>query len=407
MSSETDEAGVAASLKRAVGLASLTLYGVGVTIGAGIYVLIGETAAQAGSLAALSFLIAAVVAGFTALSYCELGARLPESAGEAAFVRAGLGSDRLAVGIGFAVMTTGVLSAATVLQGFAGYASSLVPAPGPVLILGALAVLLALTLWGVREAVWAAAAVTFVEAAGLIWVIAIGAPTAITAPVAFEPAGVAGVFAAASIAFFAFIGFEDIVNMAEETHAPERTLPRAILLTLAISTALYAGVVWVAAGVVPPGELAASADPIAEVFRRLDAPGVRVIALVASLAVANGALVQILMASRILYGLSRRGLVFGAFSRVHAKRRTPHVATLTIALVIAVLALVFPLAGLARATSFVTLIVFATVNLALLQLRRAGPPATGFRAPAWAPPLGLAASLGLAIVAAVVFANGG
>ena len=389
------------TLRRSIGLVSLTLYGVGVTIGAGIYVLVGEMAGRAGSLAPLSFVVAALVAAFTALSYCELAARMPVASGEAAYVRVGLRSSRLAVAIGVMIMFVGMLSSATMLQGMAGYARVLIPLPREALILGALMMLGALAFWGVRASVWAAAVVTVIETGGLVWVVVAAAPHAVASPAPWEPAGVMGVLSAAVIAFFAFIGFEDIGKMAEETRRPETTVPRAILLTLVISTLLYVGVAWAAVRVVPPSELALAPDPVAEVLRRIDARGVAVIAGVASIAVVNGALIQILMASRLLYGMARKKLIPAVFARVHPRRRTPHVATFAACAVIAVLALTFPLGDLAQTTSFATLFAFAVVNLALMRIR-AEPtrvPAA-FTAPSWAPPLGFVSSLALGALGA-------
>ena len=398
-----------AQLKRVIGLKGLTLYGIGVTLGAGIYALVGEMAAVAGLYAPLAFLLAGLLAALTGLSYAELGSRYPESAGEAAYVDAGFSRRWVTAIAGYGVALSGSISAAVVLHGFAGYVGELVPVPGWLAMTGALAVLVAIAVWGVRESIWVAGVITVIEAAGLLLIIIVAAPDAVSAP---PPPPVAnfpwqGVFAASVMAFFAFIGFEDIVNMAEETKAPQRTLPIAILITLAVSSIVYVAVSWVAVRTMPPELLAEEGGPLAAVFEAATGLPGAPIALIAVLAMVNGALVQVLMASRVLYGLARRGLGPKPFSIVHPQRRTPVFATIAAGGLIWVLVLSGALSSLAVAASTVTLLVFAVVNAALLAVRlreRDQPDMTdGFRAPLWAPVLGVIANL--AVVVGVLVAS--
>ena len=258
---------MAEHLKRRIGLGLLTAYGVGVMVGAGIYVLVGAIAAEAGIWAPLSFLLAGLIAAPSALSYAEFSTRLPEAAGEAIFVAKGLGRPWLALVVGLAVVAAGTISAAAVLRGGTGYLVSVVELPfAPTAIVMGL-FLVGVAIAGVLESLTVAAIFTVIEVIGLALVIWAGASAE---PVADwqAPAGIvwSGVASAAVLAFFAFIGFEDIVNMAEEVRDPTHTLPRAILLSLLITSLLYALVSWAAVRAVPLERLAVSEQPLALVW---------------------------------------------------------------------------------------------------------------------------------------------
>ncbi|MBR9825741.1 MAG: amino acid permease [Alphaproteobacteria bacterium] len=391
-------------LNRVIGLRGLTLYGIGVTLGAGIYALVGEMSAVAGLYAPLAFLLAGVLAGLTGVSYAELGSRYPESAGEAAYVANGFNRRWITAVAGYGVALSGSISAAVVLHGFAGYVGELVDVPAWLAITGALAILVAIAAWGVRESIWMAGAITLIEVAGLLVILAVATPQAISNPVPVTlPAGIpwTGVFAASVMAFFAFIGFEDIVNMAEETRSPQRTLPLAIIITLSVSAVIYVAVSWVAVRTMEPELLAQEGGPLAAVFERATGLSGAPIAMIAVLAMINGALVQVIMASRVLYGLARRELSWSGFARVHPRRKTPVFATAAAGLLIWLLAMSGALGSLATAASTVTLLVFALVNAALLAVRRQGGPKPRFTAPIWVPVLGVIANL--AVVVGVVF----
>lgn len=391
-----------AKLNRVIGLFGLTLYGVGVTLGAGIYALVGEMAGVAGVYAPLAFLLAGVLAGLTGISYADLGSRYPESAGEAAYVANAFHSRWVSAIAGYGVALSGSISAAVVLHGFAGYVGELVDVAPWLAMTGALAILVVIAAWGVRESIWMAGAITLIEGAGLLLIIAVAAPDAVSAPPPSAPDSIpwSGVFAASVMAFFAFIGFEDIVNMAEETKAPKRTLPLAILITLSVSAVLYVAVSWVSVRAVDPAVLSEHGGPLAAVFEQATGLPGAPIALIAVLAMVNGALVQVIMASRVLYGLARRGLAWKAFATVHPRRQTPVFATAAAGLLIWFLAISGALGSLATAASTVTLLVFALVNAALLAVRRRRAPEPAFKAPLWVPVLGVIANL--AVVAGVI-----
>lgn len=274
-------------------------------------------------------------------------------------------------------------------------------------MLGVLTVLTAAALWGVREAVWAAGLVTLIEVAGLVFVVAAGLPDAIESPAVLSLANappLAGFAAAVTLAFFAFVGFEDIVNMAEEAQRPERTLPIAIGATLGAALVLYGLIAWVSVSAVDPAVLADSPAPLSRVVEQgLGARAGQTLAGIALIAMLNGVLVQILMASRVLYGMANRGAGPAWLAAVHPTRRTPHIATLIAAGVVAALALAAPLAALAQGTVFVILVVFTLVNASLIAVKRRGEASDHpyFTAPFWAPVIGLAISLTLFVVSVV------
>lgn len=371
----------------------------GTILGAGIYVLIGEVSAVSGYAAPVAFVIACLVASLTGLSYAELSSQLPKSAGEAAYINAAFSRSYLARFVGAAVILTGVVSAATMLRGLVGYFSVFVETPDAAVILGGLLILFALSAWGIGEALWAAAIVTAIEAAGLIYVCFAAGLEHTTFNNLLEQSfarittgDIAGVVAGSFLAFYAFIGFEDIVNVAEEVKEPEKNLPRAIVLSLLAATCIYFAVGAVAVMSVNPTVLGTAQAPLALVVESGGHSGVP-IAIISILAVSNGALIQVIMASRVLYGMSDQRLIWHVFSRVNAATQTPLVATSTVAVVILVLALFFSLGELARLTSTIALIIFALVNISLLRLKRHSDTRPAFQVPGIIPILALLACL--------------
>jgi amino acid transporter len=380
---------------RSLTLAHATLYGLGVTIGAGIYVLVGAAAALGGMQAPLAFIIAAVLMALSAASFAELAGRFPVAAGEAAYARAAFGSHRLALVVGLLVIGIAVVSAAAISIGSAGYLSVFVRLPQPMLVAGVILAMAATAAWGVRQSVTFAGIMTVVEIGGLLLLIiaALVADVPIAArlpeiiPPSANPSILAGMVGTVLLAVFAFIGFEGLANVAEEVHDPHRTLPRAIFLTLLLATLLYVSVVWIALVTIGPAQLARSSAPLALVFERLTGASPLTMSLIAVVATVNGIIVQIIMASRVLYGLASQGDLPVVFSRVNRRTRTPVVATLTVSAIILALALLVPLHDLAEVTARMTLVVFAVVNLALAAVKRraASFPTMGFVAPVWVP----------------------
>lgn len=402
-----DRAGEPA-LKRGLGFVLLTLYGVGVTVGAGIYVLVGKVSAEAGIYGPIAFLVAAVVAGLTALSYGELSGRYPVSAGEAVYLNEAFHSRVLGTIVGLMVAATGLVSAAVITLGFVGYLNTLIAAPETVTLCAVVTLLTALAVWGITESVILSGLVTLVEVGGLLLVILFGLDDMVASPIAadmlFPPllSGIwPGILSGALLAFFAFIGFEDMVNVAEEVRDPVHTMPRAIVATLCLTTVLYLLVSAIAVTSVPLDELIASDAPLALVFERTSGMDGKVLGSVAVFAVLNGALIQMIMGSRILFGLARQGWMPRFLGLVHPGRQTPMVATVVVAAAILILALSFPLVLLAEATSYIVLTVFSLVNLALLWIRFRGDSVGHWRLPVWVPAMGAASSAAMVIVNAL------
>lgn len=393
------------TLKRSLSLAMLVLYGLGTTIGAGIYVLIGKVAGAAGVYSPLAFVLAALVAVPTALSFGALAARFPRSAGEAIYVEQAFGRPRLSTLTGLAVIFVGIVSSAAISAGAVGYLQSLVALPPWLGLLLIVAVLALVAIWGISESVIVTALATVAEVGGLVLIVWSGrdgldmarlSEVAATAP-ALPDVGAFGILSGAVLAFYAFIGFQDMVNLSEEVREPSRTVPTAIVLTLGITMILYVLVALVAVTALPIETLAASAAPVSEIFQRLTGLPTRAFEVMVIAAVANGALVQIILVSRVLYGLARQGWLPAAFGAIAGRTRTPVFATAVTSAVIFAVALLFPLETLARIASLVTLLIFAIVNLALLRLR--GRDSAGVRTPhlpSAVPLAGLVLSLALA-----------
>ncbi len=394
-------------LRRTLSLPLLCFYGLGTILGAGIYVLIGEVAGVAGMWAPLAFFTAALIAAFTALSYAELASRIPKSAGEAAYLQEAFRLKFVAGCAGWGVVLTGIVSAATVTRGFVGYLQVFVSLPETPVIIVALLVMGGLAAWGVGQSVIAASIVTALEIAGLIFVIAVAGHHLGDLPERsgelLPPVSLAGwnqILLGSYLAFFAFIGFEDIVNLAEEVREPQRNLPRAILFCLVVSTAFYVLIALIAVLALPPEQLANRKAPLAEILSRRGEWARAIISLISMVAVINGALIQIIMASRVVYGMARASLAPRALADVHPVTQTPLKGTFLVTAIITVLAVGFPLVSLAKATSTVTLVVFALVNAALWRLKRRkdveNQPAHQY--PLWVPVLGLILCLGSLIL---------
>jgi amino acid transporter len=371
-------------LRRVLTLWPLVLYGLAVIVGAGIYVALGAVIRRAGAAAPLSFLFAGIAAGLTGLCYAELAGRFPEASGGVAFVRRGFDSDRLAQLTG-AAMTFGVaIAAASITRGAVHYLTVLLPLPAPLLTVLVVVGFTAIACLGVRESVGLAAVLSTIEIAGLLAAMAAGLLAAPEYHMAgMWPVGAAewgGVLAGAFIAFFAFIGFETIANLAEEVKDPTRTMPRGILGAIAASVVLYVAVASAAA-------LADSTSdsPLLDLF---EGAGASVFAVVGSIAVANGVLVEIVMLARLFYGMARNGELPSILEQVGARTRAPTIATILAGTIVLAAALLIPFEQLLVLTNAVTLAVFALVDTALWRVHRREPVATDrFTIPGWVPPL--------------------
>jgi len=388
-------------LKRSVSLPLIVFYGLGNILGAGIYVLIGEVAAVAGYDTPTSFLFSALVVIATALSYAELVSRFPRSAGEAAYVQQAYGREYLSTIIGLLICLAGIVSSAALAKGFVGYLAILLPVDEVKVILVLATVLALIAIWGISESIKIVALITILEIAGLLAVIISGLDTSLSQTVdtaLVEQTSWSGVWFGAFLAFYAFLGFEDMVNIAEEVKRPRLYLPVAIIIVLVLATLLYTLVSFVVVRVVTPTELAASKAPLALIVNRALGFGGTAIALIGLLAVINGALAQIIMSSRVLFGMARQGLIPSILGQVWPQTRTPVLATVVASIAVAVLAVLLPVVSLAAVTSLLILVVFILVNSALLRIKinqKGGP--VPFEVPIWVPVAGIVTTAGLAV----------
>ncbi|RBP65630.1 amino acid/polyamine/organocation transporter (APC superfamily) [Brevibacterium sanguinis] len=400
------------TLKRVMGPKLLLLFIVGDILGTGVYALTGKVAGQVGGAGWLPVILAFTVALITAFSYMELVTKYPHAAGAALYTHKAFGIHFITFLVAFAVLSSGITSASTASTVFAanmveGFGWELSATGTMWIAVGFLAIVAAINLRGVSESVWFNVVLTTIELTGLLLVIlvgffALGSGSAdFSRVMIFETADDKSIFlavtAATSLAFFSMVGFEDSVNMVEETKEP-RVFPRIMLTGLSITGVIYVLVSIVAVAAVPIGQLTASETPLLDVVRA-GAPNLpidEIFPFMTMFAVANSALINMLMASRLLYGMARQNVLPPVFAKVLDQRRSPWVSIIfttliAFALIIAV-STGLPetvVASLGGTTSLLLLAVFATVNLAVLVLRRKPVDHDHFRAPTYLPWLGV------------------
>lgn len=390
------------SLKRSISLPLLTLYGLGNILGAGIYVLIGKVVGVAGLYAPISFLLASLLAGFTAFSYAELSARYPLSAGESVYLHEAFGVRFLSLGVGLLIILAGILSSAAIVQGFVGYFNVFFQAPASLIIIVVVSLLCALAIWGIVESVRTAVILTVFEVAGLLLILWSGRSELLDIgpriPELLPDTTLVtwyGIFWGGLLAFYAYIGFEDMVNVAEEVKQPQITMPLAIIIALCVSAVLYFLVALVAVLGLPPEQLAASDAPLALIYQHYSGKDPFFISAIGLFAVINGALIQMIMVSRILYGLARQSWLPSVLGRVHPRTRTPVIATLLSAVAVLLFSLSFNITELAENTSFVILLVFIMINSALITIKHRHPRPEGVTVyPVLVPIMGLLTASG-------------
>ncbi len=399
-------AGSEPSLHRVMGPWLLLLFIVGDILGTGIYALTGQVAKQVGGVVWLPFLVAFVVAMVTAFSYLELVTKYPRAAGAALYAHKAFGIHFVTFLVAFAVMCSGITSASTASRAFAANLSGafdlgLDTGTGITLVgLGFMAMVAAINLRGVSESVKFNVLLTCVELTGLLIIIFIGL-TAIMGGegdfsrvtqfnAASDRSAFWSVIGATTLAFFAMVGFEDSVNMAEECKDPVRHFPKVLLAGLVITGVIYVLVSISAVALVAPEQLGEGETPLLKVIEA-GAPNfpVGVFGAITMFAVANSALINMLMASRLLYGMSREGVLPPILGKVHAKRRTPYVAIgFTTLLAFGLITFVGEVPALGGTTALLLLCVFTVVNVAVLVLRRDTVEHKHFRTPTFLPVLG-------------------
>ena len=394
-------------LKRTVSLPMVVFYGLGNILGAGIYVLIGKVAGVAGYYTPLAFLFSSLIVVATAFSYAELVSRYPRSAGEAVYVQQGFGVQTLSTIVGLLICLAGIVSSAALLKGFVGYLKVLLPVNELEVVIVLSIVLGLIAVWGISQSLKIVAFITVLEILGLLAVIIAGFEVSLAElPVAAanSEANWIGIWYGAFLAFYAFLGFEDMVNIAEEVNRPRIYLPVAIVIALTLATLMYISVSFVAVRVLAPEVLSSSDAPLAAIVSKATGFGGGIIAVIGLLAVINGALAQIIMSSRVIFGMARQGWIPTIFDWVWPVTRTPVLATGLTTACVAVMALSLPIVSLAAITSLLVLIVFTLVNVSLIRIKmRDEEKQVLFEVPSWVPVAGVVTSLGLALFSLTTF----
>jgi amino acid transporter len=384
----------------------LLLFIVGDILGTGIYALTGQVAKQVGGVVWLPFLVAFAVALVTAFSYLELVTKYPRAAGAALYTHRAFGIHFITFLVAFAVMCSGITSASTASRAFAAnmvasfQLGDLGAAGVTAIALGFMALVAIVNFRGVGESVKANVVLTLVELTGLLIIImiglwAIGAGAGDVSRITqFQPMGDRGVFwsviGATTLAFFAMVGFEDSVNMAEECTDPTRHFPKVLLAGLVITGVIYVLVSISAVTLVAPNELGEGETPLLKVVQA-GAPAfpLWIFGFITMFAVANSALINMLMASRLVYGMSRERVLPSALGKVHATRRSPYIAIgFTTLLAFALISFVGQVPALGGTTALLLLCVFTVVNVAVLVLRRDPVEHKHFRTPTILPVIG-------------------
>lgn len=395
-------------LAQTIGGWQIMFYGLGSMLGAGIYALIGKAAGGLGNAVWLAFLMAMIGAMLTGLSYACVGGRYAKAGGAAYVTQRGLRNPLLSYVIGIAVMMSGLTSMATGSQAIIGQVKELLQwQPDDFSIklasIGVVFLVGCVIYRGIRESMWLNILCTVIEASGLLFIIAVGvrywgSVNYLQSPGDTAVGGVGSgitlalIMQGAVLTFYSFIGFEDILNVSEEVKNPSKNVPFGLIGAMILATVIYMAVAITAVSVVPWQELAKSDAPLMEVARRA-APwftGIKpVYGFITIFAIGNTALLNYLMGSRLLYGMSRQGLLPAVLGSVHAKRQSPHVAVVVLFGIVSVLILSGSVKQLAESTVLLLLIVFTVVNIALVILkRRPGEPSGGFEPPMLVPVFG-------------------
>lgn len=363
-------------LKRHMGLFQLTMYGTGLILGAGIYVLIGEAVGFAGNAVWISFASGSIVALFAGFSYAELSSVFPKAAAEYVFIKNAFKNNFFAFIIGWLTAITSIITAATVALGFGGYFAEFVNIPIVISAIGLLVILSIVNFIGIRESAWTNTIFTIIEATGLILIIVIGFTFASPEPIDYSesPSGLTGIAIAFVLIFFAFIGFEDMANVAEEVKKPRKTLPRAIILSVLISGIIYILVSLAVVRVVNWEELANSAAPLALVAERgLGSEAHIILSSIALFAITNTVLITLVAGSRIFYGMAKEKVFPSILEKVHFKTKTPWIAVIVIMITAISFTFIGDIVIIANITVFAIVITFAAVNLAVIVLRYTEP----------------------------------
>ncbi len=363
-------------LHRRIGVLGASVSGIAIVFGAGIYVLVGEAAGIAGNGVWLSFLVGALLAAGTGLSYAELTSMFPEAGAAAAYANEAFGR-RAAFVTGWMDVAVNAIAGPAVALGFGSYVHQLTGLDPTLVAIGLIVVCTAIVLAGVTETVTLAAVFALIEVSGLAFVVVVGAPYLGTVDLLSVQGGTAGLLGAAALVFFAYEGFEEIATLSEEVKDPTRTIPIALIVSVVVTTAIYALVAAVVVSVVPWQELATSQAPLAVVVERIAGDRwASAISWIALFATFNTVLLILATGPRAMYGMARRGLMPPAFGRVWAARGTPWVAILAGSGVSLAFAVIGDIGLVAQVTNFAIFTLFVMVNTSVMRLRRTRPDAT-------------------------------
>jgi len=352
------------------------MYGVGLILGAGIYVLIGEAAGFAGNALWLSFILGAIVALFAGLSYSELAALFPKAAAEYIFVKEGFRNGFIGFIVGWLTIVTSIIVAATVALGFAGYMEELTRIPIFVSALVIIGILSAINFLGIRESALLNTIFAFVTIAGLALVIVIGfsAPVEVEIDYFENPMGFNGIILAFVLVFFAFIGFEDMANVSEEVKKPQKTIPRGIMISVLITAIIYILVSLASIRVVGWEQLSNSSAPLAFVAQqRLGEQGGFVLSVIALFATASTILITLVAGARIFYGMAKDGSLPSKLGIIHSKTKTPWIAVILIFATSCGFVFVGDIVIVANIVVFAVVVTFAMINASVILLRYTRP----------------------------------
>ena len=399
-------------LRGRVSAGLLLLLVVGDILGAGIYVLTGEIAAEVGGMVWLPFTMAFLIAMASAVSYAELVTRFPGAAGSALYAREAFASPVVTSMVGVAVLVSTVTTSATTARAFAGtYLSALVDAPTTTTAVVVVLVLAVIAAFGIELSARANASLTMVEVAGLILIVVIGAAALldgsadIGAAVDRESLSTGGLMTGVALAFFAFLGFEDAVHLSEEVDDPRRVFPPVLLAAVAITGVVYLLVAVSAVIVAGAPELARSDGPLLEVVEAGPLAIPRgLFAVIALGAVTNTSLFALVAASRLLYGMARDGDLPAFLGRTTARAGSPAIAALVAGALAAVLAATGAVGPLAETAVTALLLVLLVVNIAAITTRSAPG---GWRPPRWVAGVGAVATASLLLHQIVTIEAGG
>jgi APA family basic amino acid/polyamine antiporter len=352
------------------------MYGVGLILGAGIYVLIGEAAGFAGNALWISFILGAIVAAFAGLSYSELTALFPRAAAEYVFVKEGFRSDFIGFMVGWLTILTSIIVAATVALGFGGYMEELTNIPILISALAILGILSFVNFIGIKESAWANTIFAIITISGLGIIIVIGFLFPVETEIDYfeNPLGFSGIILAFVLVFFAFIGFEDMANVAEEVKRPQRTIPRGIMLSVLITTIIYILVSLASIRIVGWEQLAESSAPLAFVAeQRLGNQGHFVLSIIALFATASTILITLVAGARIFYGMARDGSLPSKLALIHHKTKTPWLAVILIFVTAIGFSFIGDIVIVANIVVFAVVVTFAMINLSVILLRYTRP----------------------------------